>query len=101
VASIRIDYALAVSKAKKIKELSEDVARISQSVQSLREDTESYWQGEAAEVYRNQCEYLENYLRKLDSKMDSLATSIIRIANIIKEADEASARNAAKMTSGK
>lgn len=100
MAEIRIDYSLAISKANKIKELAEDVARVSQKLTLLKEDTEEYWQGEAASVYRNQCESLENYLKNTNQKMETLANTIIKIANLIKEADEANARAAASMSPG-
>jgi len=100
VSEIRIDYPVTISKANRIKQLSEDVGKISKKITYLREDTESYWNGEAASAYRNQCENLENYLHKLDDKMDALADAIIKIANLIKEADEASASAASNISDG-
>jgi len=98
MAEIRINYPQVINKARKIKELSEDVGRISQKLTLLREDSEAYWKGEAASAYRLKCEDLEIYIRKLDDKMDSLATAIIRIADLIKATDEANARAAARMS---
>lgn len=100
MAEIRIDYPLVISKAKKIKELSEDIGRISNNLTLLREDTEGYWRGEAASSYRIKCEDLETYLRKLDSKMDNLAAAIIRIADLIKAADEANSQAASNISTG-
>lgn len=101
MADIQINYPLVISKAKKIEELSENVRRVSEKLRLLREDTEGYWRGEAADAYRVQCEDLERYILKVENKMDTLASAIIRIANLIKEADEATARAAANLSAGK
>ncbi len=100
MSDIRIDYQLTINKAKKIKELSEDVGRISDRIRGVREDTESCWIGEAASAYRSKSEELEIYIRKIEDKMYHLSETIIRIANIIKEADDASGRDASSLSTG-
>lgn len=94
MANLRIDYDMTIARANKIKELSGNVKNIANNVRNVETETESCWKGEAAGAYRNQCEILEKHLYNVETKMNALAETIIRIADSIKAADEASAEMA-------
>lgn len=89
MAYIKLNYPNTIEKAKSLKRLAEDVEKISHKLGNLEEESNTYWRGEAANAYRNECEELEAEIRNLKRKMDSLADAIIQVANAIKAADDA------------
>lgn len=100
MAEIRINYDLTIRKARQIKELSDDLRDVSLKLTDLKEDSEGYWRGEAADEYRYKCEELTNYIRDLERKLEALGNAIIRIANIIREAEESVEQSASSLSDG-
>ncbi|MGN1318649.1 MAG: WXG100 family type VII secretion target [Lachnospirales bacterium] len=100
MADMRIDYDLTVAKAKRIKELSGDMLTIISKLKGHEAEIQQYWRGEASNQYIDECEKLISYLIKLDLKISEFGDSIIKIANIIKTADENSRKMASNLTTG-
>lgn len=97
---MRIDYDLTIARAKKIQALADNVHKVANDVQAIGEDTIGIWQGYAANTYRSQCDVLENELYSIEAKMSRLSETIIKIANMIKEADEQIAASAGSLRGG-
>lgn len=100
MAELRIDYDLTVSKANQIKALSDDMLVIINKLKKIEADVPSYWNGEASNQYLLECEKLLKYLIKLDSRITEFGDSIIKIANIIKEADESVSSSTSGLPAG-
>lgn len=100
MADISINYYSTVSKAKQIKDLSNKMLVVISRLKKLENDIQHNWHGEAGNQYINECEVLIKYLLKLDLKISEFGDSIIKIANIIKEADESRAKSASALSSG-
>ncbi len=100
MAEIRINYELTVMKGRQIKELSKELNTVIYKLEELQSESASYWQGEAANAYRQRVEELALYIRKLFQEMSELGNAIIKIANTIKAADEAIARRTGGFSGG-
>lgn len=88
MAEIRIDYDMTIARAKRIKELADSLHRVMSEIRRIEDDTRDIWQGEAANIYRSQCEVLEDELYNAESKMNRLSETVIKIANAIKQTDD-------------
>lgn len=100
MAEIRINYELTVSKGKQIIELSDELRNLINGLETIQSESGVYWQGEAADAYRRQIDELTDYIKKLFFDMSELGSTIIKIANIIKSADEAVARSTGGFSGG-
>lgn len=100
MANINIDYDSTVSKGNQIKEISNNMLTILAKLKGLENDIQLNWKGEASKQYIDECEKLVHYLTKLDLKIAEFGDTVIKIANIIKEADESTASTASGLTTG-
>lgn len=100
MANISIDYQSTIYKANQIKALSDKMLVVIAKVKRLEDEIQHNWQGEASKQYIKECETLVKYLVHLDLKISEFGDAIIKIANIIKQADESNAKSASGLSSG-
>lgn len=100
MAEIRLDYELTIMKAKQIKELSTKMNSIIDKLKHLESNIYTYWRGDASDQYIIECEKLIKYLVNTNVKINDFSDYIIKIANIIREAEEASLGNIDSLSTG-
>lgn len=86
---ISLDYLSAMNQAKKLDNVAEEYSSIISDIQRQLSEIEESWQGEASEALKNKLtEYLEK-AKKTRSEINNTATKIRRVAQAIKDADDA------------
>lgn len=82
-----LDYPGTLARVRELRSIAEEVGQIASDLRDLNDGIPAYWKGAAADAYREKSETLQRLIAENRQELDSLASRIRRIAEIIHEQD--------------